>query len=106
MTATMRCGSAWPHCASSATATRRPCRRHRLQGFLLPLPGPQAGYPGLALRTVDIDTALLIVGALAAAMYFDADTPQETELRAIADTLYRRIDWRWARNGNTTIMQG
>ncbi len=53
-----------------------------------------------------IDTALLIVGALAAAMYFDADTPDETELRLIADGLYRRIDWRWAQDGNATIMQG
>lgn len=53
-----------------------------------------------------IDTALLIAGALAAAMYFDADTPAETELRTIADTLYRRIDWHWAQNGNATIMQG
>ncbi len=53
-----------------------------------------------------IDTALLIVGALAAALYFDADTADETELRVIADGLYRRIDWRWAQDGNATIMQG
>ena len=53
-----------------------------------------------------IDTALLIVGALAAAMYFDDATPEETELRTVADMLYRRIDWRWAKNGNITIMQG
>ncbi len=53
-----------------------------------------------------IDTALLIAGALAAAMYFDAGTSEETELRSIADMLYRRIDWRWAQNGNATIMQG
>ena len=53
-----------------------------------------------------IDTALLIVGALTAAMYFDADTPDEIELRGIADELYRRIDWHWAQDGNVTIMQG
>ena len=53
-----------------------------------------------------IDTALLIAGALTAAMYFDAPTPLETELRAIADALYLRIDWRWAQNGGDTIMQG
>ncbi|MGY0559474.1 glucoamylase family protein [Luteimonas sp. A277] len=53
-----------------------------------------------------IDTALLIIGALMASRYFDADTPDETELRAIADELYRRIDWRWAQNGGETIMQG
>jgi len=53
-----------------------------------------------------IDTALLIVGALMAARYFDAGTPAETELRALADQLYRRIDWRWSQNGGDTIMQG
>jgi len=53
-----------------------------------------------------IDTALLIVGALMAARYFDADTPGEAALRTIADQLYRRIDWCWAQNGGDTIMQG
>lgn len=53
-----------------------------------------------------IDSALLIAGALTAAMYFDAPTPEETELRSIADLLYRRVDWRWAQDGNATIMQG
>lgn len=53
-----------------------------------------------------IDTALLIAGVLTAAMYFDADTAGERELRAIADALYRRIDWRWAQHGNGTIVQG
>jgi hypothetical protein len=53
-----------------------------------------------------IDTALLIAGALTARMYFDADTAQEDELREIADQLYRRIDWRWAQDGGTTMKQG
>src|SRR3546814_3592026 len=53
-----------------------------------------------------IDTALLIVGALMASRYFDADTPAEAELRSIADLLYRRIDWCWSQNGGETIMQG
>ena len=41
-----------------------------------------------------IDTALLIAGALTAGMYFTSDTPDEVELRHLADLLYRRIDWR------------
>jgi hypothetical protein len=53
-----------------------------------------------------IDTALLIAGALAAAMYFDAGTPGETELRERADALYRRVDWRWAQGEAATIRQG
>lgn len=53
-----------------------------------------------------VDTALLIAGALVAAMYFDADNAAEGELRQIADALYRRIDWRWSQDDGTTIMQG
>jgi len=53
-----------------------------------------------------IDTALLIAGALTAREYFTSMADGETELRALADMLYRRIDWRWAQNGGTSIMQG
>src|SRR5205823_5200493 len=53
-----------------------------------------------------IDTALLIAGALTASMYFDADTPDEIELRKLVDMLFRRIDWRWAQGGGETLRQG
>ncbi len=53
-----------------------------------------------------IDTALLIAGALMSGMYFTADTADETELRELADFLYRRIDWHWAQDDGDTIRQG
>jgi hypothetical protein len=53
-----------------------------------------------------IDTALLIVGMLTASTYFSADTPDETELRELADFLYMRVDWEWAQGGGHTIKQG
>ena len=53
-----------------------------------------------------IDTALLIVGALTAGMYFTANTAVEIELRELVDALCHRIDWRWAQNGGDTIKQG
>ncbi len=53
-----------------------------------------------------IDTALLIAGALTAGMYFTAHSADEIELRALADALYRRIDWRWAQDEAETIRQG
>jgi hypothetical protein len=53
-----------------------------------------------------IDTALLIAGALTAGMYFDANTPDEIELRKLVDMLFRRIDWRWAQDGGETLRQG
>lgn len=67
--------------------------------------------PGSGVRTWRselsmIDTALLIAGALTASMYFIADAADETELRELAEALYRRVDWRWAQNDGAPIMQG
>ena len=53
-----------------------------------------------------IDTAILILGALTAAQYFDRDTAEERELRQIANKLYQRVDWQWAQHGGSTITHG
>jgi hypothetical protein len=53
-----------------------------------------------------IDTAFLLAGMLTAAAYFLEDTDDEHEIRALADTLYRRTDWQWAQNGGLTVSQG
>jgi hypothetical protein len=46
-----------------------------------------------------IDTTFLLAGMLTAAIYFDKDCKDELEIRTLADALYRRTDWQWARNG-------
>jgi hypothetical protein len=43
-----------------------------------------------------IDTGLLMMGVLSAAEYYRGDDPREAEIRALADSLYRRVDWAWA----------
>jgi hypothetical protein len=53
-----------------------------------------------------IDTALLIAGVLTAAEYFKGDTPEEGEIRALADMLYRRVDWQWMRGKRNLICHG
>ncbi|MCI0435192.1 MAG: hypothetical protein L0271_16365 [Gemmatimonadetes bacterium] len=53
-----------------------------------------------------IDSALLIAGALTAGRYFTGNTPNELELRELVEVLYRRVDWRWAQHGGTTINHG
>jgi hypothetical protein len=53
-----------------------------------------------------IDTALFIAGVLSAAAYFQGEDKDEAEIRQLADALYRRIDWQWALNGETTITHG
>jgi hypothetical protein len=52
-----------------------------------------------------VDTALLIAGILTAACYFE-DGGDEAEIRALAEALYRRVDWHWAQNGSETVSQG
>lgn len=42
-----------------------------------------------------IDTALLMGGVLFAQSWFDADHPDEVQIRSLADQLYRAIDWTW-----------
>src|SRR5688500_9089828 len=98
-----------------ALATLR-CFRHAPQG-----PMPDAtGHRGFFYHFLDvatgrrawrcelstIDTAILIIGALTAAAYFDRDTAAERELRGLAHSLYRRVDWRWAQNGGATVSHG
>ncbi len=53
-----------------------------------------------------IDSALLFGGMLTCAAYFDADTAEEAEVRELADQLYRRADWQWARNGGAAVSHG
>jgi hypothetical protein len=53
-----------------------------------------------------IDTALFIAGALSAGLYFDGPGADEQEIRQLADDLYRRVDWAWARNGAETLSHG
>lgn len=97
--------------------------RKRLRYLLECSQGPEldaSGYKGFFYRFLDIETGrraaqceistvdsgLLFAGALTAATYFDGDTPEEAEVRSLANALYRRADWNWSRDGGPTITQG
>ncbi len=43
-----------------------------------------------------IDTALLLSGVLFSQAYFEGASATEQEIRALADSLYLRVDWKWA----------
>jgi hypothetical protein len=51
-----------------------------------------------------IDTALLFAGILYVREYFDGNDPAEQEIRALADSIYRRADWEWFRNLNPPLL--
>jgi hypothetical protein len=97
--------------------------RRRLR-FLYELPQGQepdaSGYKGFFYHFLDIETgrrvwqcelstidsAFLFAGLLTVATYFDHDTADEAEIRRLADALYRRADWNWARNDGPTLTHG
>lgn len=85
--------------------------------------GPQpdaAGYRGFYYHFLDmrtgrrvwkcelstVDSAFLLAGALTVAAYFTDDTPQQREIRSLAEALYLRVDWAWAQNGAATLCHG
>jgi hypothetical protein len=53
-----------------------------------------------------IDTALLLGGVLFAQSYYTADNATEMAIRAIADSLYRRVDWAWSVTRPTKVVMG
>jgi len=79
------------------------------------------GYQGLfyhwldmntATRTWDselstIDTALLLAGIIDCRQYFTQSDPNEDQIRALADSIYRRVNWHFvALLGNGPIYMG
>ncbi len=47
-----------------------------------------------------MDTGLLLAGILDAKEYFSTADSLEGVIRALADSIYRRVDWEWMRNSN------
>jgi hypothetical protein len=65
------------------------------QGFFYHFLNPD----GSRFQTVElstVDTALLLAGVLFCQQYFDGQDSAEAEVRALADSLYRRVDWKWS----------
>ena len=76
------------------------------QGFYYHFLDMQTGRRAWQCELSTVDSTFLLAGALAAAMYFDADSADETELRTLADALYRRANWQWAQDGGSTVTHG
>jgi len=61
-------------------------------------------YETVELST--IDTGLLMAGILACQSYFDRDISIEKDIRDLADSLYLRVEWDWAMNGQEYMSMG
>jgi hypothetical protein len=66
------------------------------RGFFYHFLDMQTGRRFQTTELSTIDTGLLLMGVLFAQQYFDRADPAEVEIRALADSLYRRVEWDWA----------
>jgi len=76
------------------------------RGFYYHFLDMQTGRRAWKCELSTIDTAILMAGVLTAANYFTLESQEESEIRELAESLYRRVDWQWALNGATTICHG
>lgn len=65
------------------------------RGFFYHFLDMQTGHRYEQVELSTIDTMLLLAGALFCQEYFDGDDPREAEIRALADSLYLRVEWNW-----------
>src|SRR6185312_3975218 len=76
------------------------------RGFYYHFLDMQTGKRAWQCELSTVDSAFLFAGMLTAAAYFRADTPEQREIRELADLLYRRADWAWAQAADGTIGHG
>ena len=76
------------------------------KGFYYHFLDMQTGRRAWHCELSTIDSAFLLAGALTAGAYFNANTPDESEIRTLADALYCRADWQWAQNQGDTVTHG
>ncbi len=76
------------------------------KGFYYHFLDMQTGRRAWQCELSTIDSAIFIAGVLTAASYFTGKSDRESEIRELADVLYRRVDWQWALNNGTTICHG
>ncbi len=76
------------------------------KGFYYHFLDLESGKRAWASELSLMDTALLLAGVLTVGVYFAEVTQIETEIRDLADALYRRTDWQWAQHDRSSVSQG
>jgi hypothetical protein len=76
------------------------------RGFFYHFLDMQTGHRAGTNELSTIDTALLLGGILHAKEYFTQDTPAEEEIRALADSIYYRVEWDWATPNDPLVALG
>ena len=65
------------------------------KGFYYHFLRPEDGTRFEKVELSSMDTALLMAGVLFCGEYFDGPSAPEREVHALAESLYRRVDWAW-----------
>jgi hypothetical protein len=76
------------------------------RGFYYHFLDPATGTRFEKVELSTMDTALLLAGVLFCQSYFDRDEAEERGVQALAESLYARVDWRWAQPRPPTIALG
>ena len=76
------------------------------KGFYYHFLDMETGRRAVNSELSTIDSAYLIAGALSAAEYFRRDVESESQIRKLADAIFRRADWQWAQNRGLTVTHG
>jgi hypothetical protein len=65
------------------------------RGFFYHFLDMQSGQRFEQTELSSVDTALLLAGVLFAQSYYDRDSELERRIRALAERIYRRVEWPW-----------
>ena len=76
------------------------------RGFFYHFLEPETGHRFERVELSTVDSALLLGGVLFCREYFAGAQADEARVRALADSIYRRIDWVWAQARPPAIGHG
>ncbi|MGH7700038.1 MAG: glucoamylase family protein [Gemmatimonadales bacterium] len=76
------------------------------KGFFYHFLDPGTGHRFQRVELSTIDTTLLLAGILFCQSYFDGADSIESEIRDLADSIYRRVDWPWAQARPPAVSMG
>ena len=76
------------------------------RGFFYHFLVPSTGERFQTVELSTIDTTLLLAGILFCQAYYDGTDATETEIRALADSIYFRVEWTWAQPRPPAVSMG
>jgi len=76
------------------------------KGFFYHFLDMETGHRFERVELSTIDTTLLLGGMLFCQVYFDRNDAGESAIRAYVDSIYRRVDWRWAQTRRPLVSMG